>query len=128
MQHFGERVAFYRKERKLNQGELADRINNLGNRLPNSLTCEIVKDRISRIERGVSEPTLSEITAFSYALEIGANCLINDLCNLTKDIVLHDIEQICNEMGEAKREEFLKFMAMQADYVHNNIMCGKSKK
>ena len=127
MQQFGERVAFYRKKCKLSQKELAETINKLGKELPDELPCEITKHRISRIERGIAEPTLPETIAFSLVLNVDLNCLVHNLCNLSKNIMLSDIERICSGMDEEKREEFLKLVEVQAYHVRDNIRCGRGR-
>ena len=118
---FGDRLAHYRTVQNLTQEELAAEVNKLDSELPEGLSCQISKDRIGNIERMRYEPTLSEIVAFAYVLEVDTDCLILDRCKLTQDHLMHDFEAMLKNMSEFEQSEFLQFSIFQGKYFRERI-------
>lgn len=118
---FGDRLAHYRIAKNLTQEALANEVNKLDSELPDGLSCQISKDRIGNIERMRYEPSLSEILAFSYVLEVETDCLMLDRCKFTQDHLMQDFESMIKEMSQFERSEFLQFSLFQGKYFRERI-------
>lgn len=126
MQQLGERVAFYRKKCKLSQVKFAERVNKLGEELPDDLPCDMTRHRISRIERGLTIPSLPEIVAFSLILNVDLNCLIHNVCDTPKEqeSIFSELERIVSKMDDVKREVLMGAMEALAIHTRDNIHCS----
>jgi|GEM_PF-7126193 len=123
MQQLGRRVAIYRKKCHLSQAELSDRVNALGAELADALPCDMTRHRISRIERGLTIPSLPEIIAFCLILNVDLNCIVHNICDIPskKESALSELEQIMNKMDEFKRDEFVKLTGVIAHHFKDEI-------